>query len=213
MCQASGGETAGPHARGRYPPRMPPTVFLDRDDTLIDTQGITAQVGRAGDLFDPGLLTELMPGVGPALARLQHAGVRLVVFTSQGAVARGPGGLREVEQVMDKLRALLAAHGVRLAGLYYSPHHPTGTVAPFNVEHPWRKPAPGMLLAAAAELGVDLATAFAIGDKPRDVEAARNAGIAPERTFLLRTSGEAGDCADVAEAADRILGMLGARAG
>lgn len=187
------------------PTVMRPAVFLDRDDTLIDTQGVTKDSARPGDLWQPELV-RLMPGVSSALLALREAGFALVVFTSQGGVARGGYGLVEVEAVNDRLRALLAEQGVRLDGLYYCPFHPTGAVAPFNVEHPWRKPAPGMIHAAAGELGLDVAASWAIGDKQRDAEAAVAAGVAPERALVIATSGEDGArFADVCEAASHIV--------
>lgn len=204
---ASGSAAGGAWAAGW-------TVFLDRDDTIIDTQGVTRDSGHAGDLGDPSLV-RLMPGAGPALASLAGAGFALVVYTSQGGVARGGYGLAEVERVNDAMRRLLEAEpvagrggvgGVRLAGLYYCPFHPTGTVPRFAVEHPWRKPGPGMIVAACAELGLDAARAWAVGDKPRDVQAAVAGGVHPARALLLATSGEPrAACADLPEAAGVIL--------
>lgn len=179
-------------------------IFLDRDDTIIDTQGATRASARPGDLWMPDLV-RLMPGVGPALRGLAEAGFKLVLFTSQGGVARGGYGLREVEAVNDRMRALLRAEGVRLDGVYYCPYHPTGSVAPWNVEHSWRKPAPGMITAAASELGLDVGASWAIGDKPRDVEAAIAGGVPKERAVLIRTSGEAGTMDDVPAVARVIL--------
>lgn len=182
-----------------------PAVFLDRDDTIIDTQGVTLDSGHAGDLGDPSLV-RLMPGAGQALASLSNAGLPLVVYTSQGGVARGQYGLDAVERVNDAMRRLLAAHGVTLAGLYYCPFHPTGSAPRFAIEHSWRKPAPGMIIAACAELGLDAAASWAVGDKPRDVQAAVAAGVHPSRALLLATSGEPrAACADLPEAAAVIL--------
>ena len=189
---------------------MRPAVFLDRDDTLIDTHGVTRDTAHPGDLGNPDLV-RLLHGVADALARLRSAGYPLIVFSSQGGVARGGYGLDAVEAVNQRLRDLLRAamrlapHDEPFAGLYYCPFHPHGDTPPFNTEHDWRKPGPGMILAAARELGLDLARSWAVGDKPRDTEAAINAGIPAARTFVIRTSGEDGPCADLAEAAARIL--------
>jgi D-glycero-D-manno-heptose 1,7-bisphosphate phosphatase len=190
-------------------------VFLDRDDTLIDTMGATRDQPVPGDLGDPGLV-RLLPGVGKAVAALRRAGMAVVVYTSQGGVARGAYPLRALEQVHRRLRGLLAEE-LRAAGLhltpsqvfdaiYACPFHPGGSVRRFAREHPWRKPSPGMVLTAASELGLDLARSWAVGDTPRDLEAARSAGIPASRTILLATSGQAGaDCRDLPEAVERIL--------
>lgn len=193
-------------------------VFLDRDDTLIDTMGATRGQAVPGDLGDPDLV-RLLPGVGRAVAALRGAGLAVVVYTSQGGVARGAYPLRRVEDVNRRLRHLLGeearAAGLDLTpsqvldGVYCCPFHPAGTVRRFALEHAWRKPAPGMVLTAAAELGLDLRRSWAVGDKPRDLEAARSAGIPASRTFLLATSGEAGaDCRDLPKAVERILAGL-----
>ncbi len=79
---------------------------------------------------------------------------------------------------------------VTLDAIYVCPYHPRGSVPPYNIEHPWRKPAPGMILAARDDLDIDLARSWMIGDAQRDLNAAIAAGIAPERTVLVseRTS-------------------------
>jgi D-glycero-D-manno-heptose 1,7-bisphosphate phosphatase len=188
-------------------------VFLDRDDTILDTRGATADTPWPGDLVEPARV-RLLPGAAPAIRRLNDADLVVVVVSNQGAVARGtpvtmadrgrgPGGetcpqssssgsgwrpctLRDVESVNDRMRELLRREaGARLDAVYVCPYHPKGTVAPYNVEHPWRKPAPGMLLAAADYLGLDLGRSWMIGDAERDVEAALRAGIARERAMLV----------------------------
>jgi D-glycero-D-manno-heptose 1,7-bisphosphate phosphatase len=190
-----------------------PCVFLDRDDTITDTYGATKTHAVPGDMGDPALV-RLLPGVPAALGALRKAGYTLVVFTSQGGVARGAYSLRQVEVVNDRVRELLVQElGEQpLEAIYYAPFHPTtGTDPVFTREHVWRKPGPGMVQAAARELGLDLSRSWAVGDKPRDVQAAVNAGLPRSRCFLLATSGEAGsDCADLPAAVGRILGGVNA---
>lgn len=170
-----------------------PAVFLDRDDTITNSHPRTAHLPRPGDLLDPDLV-ELLPGAGEAIAKLNRAGWPVVVFTSQGGIARGDmpppfdrprATLAQVELVNDRMRALLAGFGARLEAIYYCPFHPSGTVARFTREHEWRKPKPGMLRTAAVELGLDLTRSWAVGDMPRDTEAARNAGIPADQAVLL----------------------------
>lgn len=181
-------------------------VFLDRDDTILDTTPATQDLAIPGDLYDVARV-RLLPGAGESLARLQRAGYTLVLYTNQGGIARGSGTIADFEAVNDRMRALLAPFGVTLAGVYGCPYHPKGTVPRFTREHPWRKPAPGMLTTAAAELALDLTSSWAIGDKPRDVDAATTAGIPRHRCFLLATTGEANaDAPTIVEAAAKILG-------
>lgn len=183
---------------------MRPAVFLDRDDTIIANRRVTAATAHPGDLFDPALV-ELLPGAAEGLGRLSAAGFALVVLSNQGGVAQGIGSLRQVEAVNDRLRELLGASGVRLDAVYYSPARPPpkGVVPRFATPHPWRKPAPGMALAAAGEMGLDLDRSWVIGDAPRDVEAGIAAGIAAERCLLLAPHGP---FRDIDHAAQRILG-------
>jgi histidinol-phosphate phosphatase family protein len=183
---------------------MQPAVFLDRDDTILNTSPVTRNDKVPGDLFEPGRAV-LLPGAAQAIARLRHAGFTIIVYTSQGGVARGTGTLRDSEAVNDAMRALLEAETGELhllTAVYYCPFHPKGSVPPFNREHTWRKPAPGMVTAAAAEFGLDIARSWAIGDKPRDCEAAVAAGIDPARAILIGSSGEKdARCPDLAAAA------------
>ncbi|HYD02449.1 MAG TPA: HAD-IIIA family hydrolase [Phycisphaerales bacterium] len=183
---------------------MRPAVFIDRDDTILDTTAATRAGKVPGDLFDPAA-ARLLPGVGDALARLKHAGFMLVVYSSQGGIARGSGTVRDCEAVNDAMRRLLAdatGDDRLISAVYFCPFHPKGSVATYTREHCWRKPGPAMITAAAAELGLDLTCSWAVGDKPRDVDCAVAAGIDRSRALLVGTSGEtAARCRDLAAAA------------
>ena len=149
---------------------MQPAVFLDRDNTLI---------ANDGDLGDPDDVV-LLEGVHGGTRRLAEAGYRLVVITNQGGVARGLYEEADVDAVHHRLHALL---GEQLElSFYYCPFHPEGTVEKYTREHPWRKPAPGMLLEAAGREQLDLAASWVIGDQVRDAEAGLAAGC---RAILL----------------------------
>jgi len=165
-------------------------VFLDRDDTLIACNELPAPTPPAkdGDLVDPAL-ARLLPGVAQGLARLASRGFALVVVSNQGVVARGGGTLAQVDAVNARVATLLAAEGVRIERFYYCPFHPKGTVDGLSREHPWRKPQPGMMAAAAAELELDLDASWLIGDAPRDVEAGIAARLRAERCLLVGSAG------------------------
>jgi D-glycero-D-manno-heptose 1,7-bisphosphate phosphatase len=152
-------------------------VFLDRDGTLVE---------EVPYLHDPAQLA-LLPGVAGALAALGAAGFALVVATNQAGVARGYYDEAAVARVHRRLRALLAAGGSRLDAVLYCPHHPDGTVAAYAVACRCRKPAPGMLEAAAERFGLDLGASYLIGNHPSDVGAALAAGATP----LFVTTGRA----------------------
>lgn len=160
-------------------------VFLDRDDTLIANREVTAAGPHPGDLYEPGLV-RLLPGVAEGLRALRAAGLVLVCVTNQGAIARGHATWEQVIATNRRVREVIACEsGADLDALYFCPYHPRGTVAPWNCEHPWRKPGPGMIVQAASDLGIDLGRSWMIGDAARDVEAAIAAGIAAERALLV----------------------------
>ncbi len=158
-------------------------VFLDRDGTICADRNYLA---------DPGGVV-LLPGAAEGLAALQARGFALVVVTNQSAVARGLAAMADVQAVNARVDELLRRQGVRLDAFYVCPHLPEGPVAAYAVRCDCRKPAPGLLLQAAAELGIDLARSFLVGDQGRDVEAGRRAGC---RTVLLRLPGAAAAAGD-----------------
>ncbi len=165
-------------------------VFLDRDDTLIQ---------NAGDLGDPDGV-RLAGGAPAAIARLRENGFAVVVVTNQAGVARGAFSLSSVALVHERITQQLAValdlplpqqpptigpadalpapapDAPLIEAFFHCPFHPEATVAEFRRSHPWRKPAPGMLLAAAQSLNLDLTRSWMVGDAERDVEAGAAAG-------------------------------------
>jgi histidinol-phosphate phosphatase family protein len=147
-------------------------VFLDKDGTLVEDVPYNVNPDKV----------RLSPGAGAGLAALQSAGYRLVVVSNQSGVARGLFPESALLPAWQRLAALLAAEGVRVDGFYWCPHHPQGRVAPYAIACRSRKPAPGMLLRAAGELGLDLHASWLVGDILDDVEAGTRAGC---RTVLI----------------------------
>ncbi len=138
-----------------------PAVFLDRDGVLNETfvrDGVPTPPRSAADF-------RLLPGVVDACVGLKRAGFALVVVTNQPDIARGTQTWAEVDRMHDRLRSL-----VPLDDVYVCPHDDVDACA-------CRKPQPGMLLAAAERLGLDLSRSASVGDRWRDVEAARRAGV------------------------------------
>jgi D,D-heptose 1,7-bisphosphate phosphatase len=139
-----------------------PAAFLDRDGTLIHDPGY---------LGDPAGVI-LLDGSVAALAALRRAGYLLVVISNQSGVARGFYDEAAVAAVNARMQELLIAGDpdARLDAIYYCPHGPEASCD-------CRKPLPGLFLRAARELDLDCAASLAIGDHPRDVQAAQSAGI------------------------------------
>lgn len=151
-----------------------PAVFLDRDGT------ITPEVGY---VLHPCKLT-LLPGAADAVKRLRGAGFKVIVITNQSAVARGMMDIDMLEAVNRNLEYLLRDEGTGLDGLYYCPHHPTEGNGEFTRVCDCRKPAPGMLLKAAEEHGIDLSRSFIAGDKISDISMAPSLGA---KGILVKT--------------------------
>ena len=131
-----------------------PAVFVDRDGTIIVERSYLA---------DPAGV-ELVPGTVDALADLRRAGFALVTVTNQSGIARGLYSEDDYRAVAARLTEVLTEAGVPLDGTQYCPHHPEVT-GPCSC----RKPGTGMYLQAAAELGLDPARSFYVGDKVTDV--------------------------------------------
>ncbi|HEX4146660.1 MAG TPA: D-glycero-beta-D-manno-heptose 1,7-bisphosphate 7-phosphatase [Pirellulales bacterium] len=153
-------------------------IFLDRDGTLNKDLGYTHEIARL----------RLLEGVVPGLKQLTALGFRLVIVTNQSGVARGRFSEDDMRRFNAALCERLANEGIAIAGVYHCPYHPTDGVGRYRRDSECRKPRPGMLLAAARELALDLTASFAIGDKISDMAAGQAAGC---HTILVET-GRAG---------------------
>lgn len=118
-----------------------------------------------------------MPGLSELGRRAVDAGLALVVITNQAGIARGYYDEPALFDLSRWMVQSLAADGVPVARVYYCPHHEEGTESRYRRACPCRKPQPGMLMAAARELGVDLKRSVLVGDKASDVQAGRSAGL------------------------------------
>jgi histidinol-phosphate phosphatase family protein len=155
----------------------PRAVFLDKDGTIIENVPYNVDPERI----------RLNPGVEEGLRRLHRAGYLLFVVSNQAGVARGYFPEAALQGVEARLRELLEAFGVPLAGFTYCPHHPEGSVEGLAMVCECRKPAPGMILRVAAEHGIDLARSWMVGDILDDIQAGRGAGC---RTILVDSGNE-----------------------
>jgi D-glycero-D-manno-heptose 1,7-bisphosphate phosphatase len=195
---------------------MRPAVFLDRDDTLMEASGLPAPSPPAapGDVVDPDQV-RLLPGAAEGCRVLAELGLALVVFSNQGVVARGGATCARVDEINARMREELEAaagwdaeRGKLIEAFYYCPWHPVGTIPEYTREHEWRKPAPGMIRAAAQDLGLDLKRSWVIGDAPRDIAAGLAAGIDPERCLRVGPRGAWATVLDAAREVRRRLERL-----
>lgn len=155
----------GPQANSG--PGSRPAALLDRDGTVID---------EFGYLGDPERL-RMLPRTAAAIRRLNEAAVPVVLVTNQSGLARGLFDEADLERVHARLAEHLVAEGAHLDAIYFAAHHPEFPHAAYDARADWRKPEPGMLLAAAADLGLDLGRSMLVGDTLRDLEAGRRAEV------------------------------------
>lgn len=174
-------------------PQTVKAAFLDRDGVINRDHGY---IGRPQDF-------ELIEGVPEALRMLDDRGYALVVVTNQSGIGRGYYGEEDYRLVTARMRELLAEHGITLAAVLHCPHAPDSGCD-------CRKPKPGMLLAGAAQIGATPSASVLFGDKPSDIAAGREAGVA--RCFLVsatqdQTTGADGYGADLLACVRLLLAM------
>jgi histidinol-phosphate phosphatase family protein len=137
-----------------------PCVFFDRDGTIISDPGY---------LRDPALVV-LLHGAGPAIARLNRAGVLVIVVTNQSGIARGLVTETEYQSVAAHLDRMLESFGARIDASYYCPH------APEREACACRKPGLRLFEQAAREHAIDLAASWWVGDRLSDILPAKAVG-------------------------------------
>jgi len=123
-----------------------------------------------------------IPGSLEAIARLNHAGYKVVVSTNQSGIGRGLFDMDTLNAIHDKMHRAVQAVGGRIDAIFYCPHS-----ADSNCN--CRKPKPGMLNRIAACFNADLSQAFAVGDSLRDLQSAVAAGARP----VLVLTGKGGE--------------------
>ena len=163
-----------PGVRHNSLPVKKPAIFFDRDNTLIASDGY---------LGDPAAV-RLIPGAAAAVARARDLGFAVVTISNQSGVARGLFGEDAVAAVNEKMAQLLLQENPRakIDRNEFCPFHPEATIEKYRKDSDLRKPKPGMILAAAAALDLDLPASWIIGDAPRDIQAGYAAGC---RTILV----------------------------
>lgn len=147
-------------------------IFLDRDGVIN---------------HDPGDYTKgleeftILPTVMASLQILQEAGYLLIIITNQGGIAKGLYSHEDVAAIHAFFESECVQNGVHITDIFYSPHHPD-----FG-ESLSRKPRSLMIERACAKHGIDPAKSWMVGDKPRDLEAGKGAGVSG---ILLPVNGD-----------------------
>ncbi|MEE9910668.1 MAG: HAD family hydrolase [Deltaproteobacteria bacterium] len=141
-------------------------IFLDRDGTINEEVGY---LDRADKL-------RMIPAVFEAVRLINESGMKAVVVSNQAGIAKGYFSENFVRKINGLIQSALLEKGARIDRFYFCPHHPTEGTDPYRKICDCRKPEPGLLHQAAADLDIDLARSYMIGDRLRDVETAHRAG-------------------------------------
>jgi len=147
--------------------RKKPTVFFDRDGVLNIDKGY---VHKPDDF-------EWIEGAREAVKWANDNGYLAIVITNQAGIARGyyteEHFLNFTQWINDELRK----SGAHLDATYYCPHHPREGKGKYLFQCKCRKPGSGMLIQAIDDWGVDTGKSIMVGDKEKDVLAAKGAGV------------------------------------
>jgi D-glycero-D-manno-heptose 1,7-bisphosphate phosphatase len=161
-------------------------VLLDRDGTLMLDIPYCSDPSKV----------QVLPGVTESLKRLKERGFKLVIVTNQSGIGRGYFGEETFWEVQAAFEQQVGSN--LIDATYFCSDHP-------DQPSYRRKPAPGMLIEAAAELGLDLASCFMIGNSESDIEAGIRAGVkapiligprskeSPERAWSAKSFADAVD--------------------
>lgn len=150
-----------------------PGAFLDRDGVINVDRGF---VGHPQDFV-------LVDGAAEAISLLNHSGYLVFVVTNQSGIGHGYYTEADFEALTDHMSSLLAQNNAHIDDIRHCPFHPDAKISRYRSHHPWRKPAPGMILDLLDSWEVDVKSSFLIGDSVRDVESATAAGI---KGYLFR---------------------------
>jgi D-glycero-D-manno-heptose 1,7-bisphosphate phosphatase len=144
-----------------------PALFLDRDGIINVDHGYV----HRREQF------EFVPGIFALARHAAEVGWPVVVVTNQAGIGRGLFNEAAFADLTHWMCARFAAERAPIARVYHCPYHPEFGLGAYRLDHPWRKPRPGMILQAAADLGLDLPASALVGDKPSDIVAAAAAGV------------------------------------
>ncbi|MFH1651597.1 MAG: HAD family hydrolase [Chloroflexota bacterium] len=170
--RARGGGAGGSRTFGSGRRAINKAVFLDRDGTIIADVGYPHKPEQA----------TFLSGASRAISLLNSSGYKVIIVTNQAGVARGYFTEETVREFNGYLIEEMKKRDAVIDAIYYCPHHVDGVIEEYRKDCYHRKPNPGMLEEAAADMGISLKHSCLIGDKTSDIVAGRRAGC---RTVLV----------------------------
>lgn len=158
-------------------------LFLDRDGVININHGYV----HTPEKFD------FVDGIFDICRIARAKGYLIIVVTNQAGIGRGYYSEETFLDLTRWMQEQFAREGVEITKVYFCPHHPEHGVGKYKFDSPFRKPAPGMILAAAKEFSVDLSQSVLVGDSESDIQAGIAAGVGrnlflskknPEKKFI-----------------------------
>jgi len=137
-------------------------VFLDRDGTINEEVGYLDSLDKL----------KLFANTAEAITLINKSGMKAVVITNQSGIARGYFTEEFVKTVHASIQKTLQEKGAFIDAFYYCPHHQTEGIGTYLQSCKCRKPEAGMLITASAEMDIDLARSYTVGDMFKDIQAA-----------------------------------------
>ena len=152
---------------------MHSALFLDRDGVINVNHGYVYQ-RKNFDFID---------GIFELVQRANAVHMKVIVVTNQSGIARGMYTEEDFEGLSQWMNQQFLEQGAHIDAIFHCPHHPNGVIDSYRSSCDCRKPKAGMLLRAAKELNIDLATSIMVGDKNIDMQAACAARLAKAYWF------------------------------
>jgi len=156
-------------------------IFLDRDGVINIDTGYVHKWSQF----------EFIEGTLEALKYLTELGFRMIIVTNQGGIAKGFYTEEDFQELNKKMIDRMHSHDIKILDTFYCPHHEEGNIPKLSKDCNYRKPKPGMILAAAKKHNLDLSRSIIIGDKESDLLAGKNANLF--KSFLIDPSSELSD--------------------
>jgi D-glycero-D-manno-heptose 1,7-bisphosphate phosphatase len=155
-------------------------IFLDRDG-VINELVYYAEHGIMDAPFTPAQV-KVLPGVPKALEDLKDLGYKLVIVSNQPGIAKGFLDEDTFVQISQAMHTQISSNGNFIDAEYYCFHHPQARIEKYRRDCQCRKPKPGSIIQAAAEMDLDLKSSWMLGDGVTDIQAGSKAAC---RTILI----------------------------
>ena len=163
---------------------MKRALFLDRDGVINVDYGYVCRLEEF----------HFIEGIFDLVHAANKAGFLVIVVTNQAGIARGYYTEQVFLDLMNWMQDQFIANKCHIDAIYYSPFHPEFGLGQYLKKSDCRKPSPGMLFRAAAELCVNLEQSIMVGDKQSDMQAALAAKI--KQRFQFKGESGLGVCID-----------------